>query len=124
MKKRILVVDDEPALTRLIKLNLERTQRYDVCTENKGTKAIEVARQFKPELIVLDLNMPDMLGSDIGAQIAKDPELRSIKVVYLTALLTKDEEKASGGLIAGKSFVAKPVTSDELCRVIDERLGI
>jgi CheY-like chemotaxis protein len=123
MKKRILAVDDEPAITRMIKLILEQTGLYEVRTENKGARAIESARQFQPDLILLDLVMPDMLGSDIGAQLEKDPKLSAIRVVFLTALVTKDEELSSGGQISGKTFVAKPVSKDELCRVIEEHLG-
>src|ERR1035438_4062424 len=78
MKKRILVVDDEPALTRMIKLTLEQTEQYEVRTENLGRKAIEAAREFKPELILLDVLMPDMLGSEIAAQLEQDPELSAV----------------------------------------------
>jgi DNA-binding response OmpR family regulator len=55
MKKRILVVDDEPAITRMIKLNLEQTGRYEVRTENLGRRAIEAALEFRPDLTILTL---------------------------------------------------------------------
>src|SRR5450756_1130580 len=106
MKKRILVVDDEPAMTRMIKLNLEQTGRYEVRTENLGRMAIAAAREFRPDLILLDLMMPDMLGSDISAQLQADPELRAIKFVFLTAMVTKEEALRSSGQIGGQAFIA------------------
>jgi CheY-like chemotaxis protein len=122
MKKRILVVDDEPAMTRMIKLNLEQTGRYEVRTENLGRMAIAAAREFRPDLILLDLMMPDMLGSDISAQLQADPELRAIKFVFLTALVTKDDMLRSTAQIGGHTFIAKPISADDLCRVIEDHL--
>jgi len=122
MKKRILVVDDEPAITRMIKLNLEQTGRYEVRTENLGRNAIEAAREFRPDLILLDVMMPGMLGSEIAAQLQADPELRAIKFVFLTAVVTRGEELRSEGQIGGHTFVAKPISADDLCAVIEEHL--
>ena len=122
MKKRILVVDDEPAITRMVKLNLEQTGRYEVRTENLGRRAIESAREFQPDLILLDVMMPGMLGSEVASQLKADPELRAIKYVFLTAFVTKDEELRSSGQIGGHTFVAKPISADDLCRVIEDHL--
>jgi CheY-like chemotaxis protein len=122
MKKRILVVDDEAAFTRMIKLNLEQTGRYEVRTENLGIKAIEAAREFRPDLILLDVMMPGVLGSEIAAQLQADPELRAIKFVFLTAMVTKEEALRSSGEIGGHTFVAKPISADDLCRVVEEHL--
>ena len=122
MKKRILVVDDEPAITRMIKLNLEQTGHYEVRTENLGRNAIEAAREFRPDLILLDVMMPGMLGSEIAAQLQADPELRAIKFVFLTAVVTRGEELRSEGQIGGHTFVAKPISADDLCAVIEEHL--
>ncbi len=122
MNKRILVVDDEPDITRIVKLVLEQTGRYEVQTENLGRRAIEAAREFRPDLILLDVMMPGMLGSEIGMRLQDDPELRAIKFVFLTALVTKDEELRSTGQIGGHTFVAKPISADELCRVVEDQL--
>ncbi len=122
MNRRILVVDDEPDITRMIKLVLEQTGRYEVRTENLGRRAIEAAREFRPDLILLDVMMPGMLGSEIGMRLQEDPELRAIKFVFLTALVTKDEELRSTGQIGGHTFVAKPISADQLCRVVEDQL--
>jgi len=119
MKKRILLVDDEPALTRMVKLNLERTGDYEVRTENQGSKAIAAAREFRPDLIFLDVMMPDMGGDEISAQLKEDPELSKIKFVFMTAIVTKDETDAMGNEIGGNEFLAKPVKTQELIEVIE-----
>lgn len=123
MKKRILVVDDEPALTRMVKLNLERTGNYEVRTENQGSMAIQAAREFKPDLILLDVMMPDMSGDEVSAQMKEDEELSNIKSVFMTAIVTKDETEAMGSNIGGNEFLAKPVKTDELIATIERVLG-
>lgn len=123
MNKRILVVDDDPAFTRMIKLNLEQTGRYEVRTENMGLRAIEAAREFRPDLILLDVMMPGMLGSEIATKLQADPELRAIKFVFLTAFVTKGEEQRSEGQIGGHTFIAKPISADDLCRLVGEHLS-
>ena len=123
MKKRILVVDDEPALTRMVKLNLERTGNYEVRTENQGSKAVQAAREFKPDLIFLDVMMPDMTGDEVSAQLKEDEELSRIKFIFMTAIVTKDETESMGSNIGGNEFLAKPVKTDELLATIERVLG-
>ena len=123
MKKRILVVDDEPALTRMVKLNLERTGNYEVRTENQGSMALQAAREFKPDLMLLDVMMPDMSGDEVSAQMKEDEELSRMKYVFMTAIVTKDETEAMGSNIGGNEFLAKPVKTDELIATIERVLG-
>ena len=66
--------------------------------------------------------MPGMLGSEIAAQLEADPELRAIKFVFLTAMVTKEEAQRSFGQIGGHTFLAKPISADDLCRVVEEHL--
>ena len=65
-KKRILLVDDEPSITRLLKLNLEQTGDYEVATENVSKAALATAEEFRPDLILLDVMMPDLDGGGPG----------------------------------------------------------
>ena len=123
MKKRILVVDDEPALTRMVKLNLERTGKYEVRTENQGSMAVQAAREFKPDLIFLDVMMPDMTGDEVSAQLKEDEELSRIKFIFMTAIVTRDETDSMGSNIGGNEFLAKPVKTDELLATIERVLG-
>ncbi len=123
MKKRILVVDDEPVLTRMVKMNLERTGDYEVRTENQGSMAIQAAREFRPDLIFLDVMMPDMTGDEVSQQLREDEQLASIKLVFMTAIVTKAETGEMGSKIGGNEFLAKPVKTDELVATIERVLG-
>lgn len=122
MKRKILLVDDEPALTRMIQRNLERTGRFQVETENRGRDAIATARRFRPDLIFLDVMMPDMPGDEVAAAIDQDPELRDTPYVFLTAIVTHDDTAAGGGEIGGRLFLAKPVQLQEMLEMIDRVL--
>jgi CheY-like chemotaxis protein len=123
MKKKILVVDDEASLTRLIKANLERTGKYEVMTENHGSKVIETARKFKPDLIFLDVMMPDLGGDEVAAMLEEDPLLSHIKYVFLTAIVRREETEPTGSDIGGHLFLAKPVRTEELIATIEKVLG-
>ncbi len=121
-KKRILIVDDEPDFTQMIKLNLEEAGGYEVFTENHGSRALATAREFKPDMIFLDIIMPDMDGTQLLALLREDEGLKNIPVVFLTALVTKDEITEAGASIAGNMFLAKPVTTERLIASIEENL--
>ena len=123
MKKRILVVDDEVALTRMVKLNLERTGDYEVRTENKGAMAVPAARKFKPDLILLDVMMPGMTGDEVAAELKEDPLLAKIKFIFVTAIVTKSETGETGSKIGGNVFLAKPVKAQELIDTIERVLA-
>jgi CheY-like chemotaxis protein len=119
-KKRVFVVDDESGFTRLLKLTLERTGRYVVQEENDGTKAWISAREFKPDIIFLDIVMPKIDGGDVAQQIRSDPSLAHVPVIFLTAIVSKTESKNE---IGGFPFIAKPVSIDAVTRCIAEHLG-
>ena len=123
MKKKILVVDDEIVLTRMIKLNLERTGKYEVFTVNEGAKALSAAREFQPDMVFMDVMMPDMSGDEVIAAFREDEKLAAIPYVFMTAIVTKDETQAMGNMIGGNEFLAKPVKTEELIEVIEHTLG-
>lgn len=119
-RKKILVVDDEEDFTKMVKLNLERTGRYKVREENRGNNAVSAAKEFVPDLILLDIAMPDLDGSEVHNRIRADEEIKDIPVVFLTAVVTESEVKPQGAMIGGHFFLAKPVTVDQLIDCIEE----
>ena len=123
MTKKILVVDDEVVLTKMVKLNLERTGNYTVMTVNKGSEALTAVREFKPDLIFMDVMMPDMSGDEAIAEIREDPQLASIPYVFMTAIVTKAETEDMGHNIGGNEFLAKPVKTEELIETIERIIG-
>ncbi|MDB5293774.1 MAG: hypothetical protein JWL69_5015 [Phycisphaerales bacterium] len=121
-KKRILIVDDEPDLTLLVKLNLEKTGRYEVREENRARNALVAARDFKPDLVLLDVMMPDLDGGDVLAQFKRDSKLKDLPVVFLTATVLKEELAKKGGSIGGCPAIPKPfrveVLLEQIARIL------
>ncbi len=122
MKKKILLVDDEASLTKLMKLNLERTGKFEVKTENSGMRAVDAVKNFLPDLIFLDIMMPEMSGDDIAQELRGDNALAAIPIVFLTAIVSKEDTDAMGSYIGGNRFLAKPVKTEELLQVISDIL--
>lgn len=121
-KKKILIVDDEADLTMLVKLNLEKTGRYEVRTENRALKALAAGREFKPDLVLLDVMMPDLDGGDVLAQFKDDANLKSVPVVFLTATVLKEDLAKQGGTIGGHPFIPKPFRAEVLLEKIEKML--
>lgn len=123
MRKRILVVDDEKNITIFLRSYLEDTGHYTVMTENIGLNAIETARRFKPDLILLDIMMKDVSGDSLADEIKNDPELHHVPIVFLTGIVTKEEVEANGGVIGGYTYIAKPILAmHELIDCIEANL--
>jgi CheY-like chemotaxis protein len=122
-RRRILIVDSDPNTTHLVKVLLERTGRYLVVEENDATKAHQSARNFRPDLILLDVVMPETDGGEVAARVEADPELQNTPIVFLTALVTRAEAK-SGLHIQGHPFLAKPVSIPELINAIEQHLPV
>ena len=124
-KNKILLVDDEESITRTLKLFLDRRGGYEVRVENRGSQAVKVARDFRPDLIVLDIVMPDADGGAIAQDLGEDPELKSVPIVFLSALIKENEIGGQGSVIGdgGHTYLAKPVEPDALISHIQERLG-
>lgn len=121
-KKRILIIDDEAGFTRLLKLNLEDTGDYEVRVENQPANAFEAAREFKPDLILLDVLMPGMDGGDVSARLQASSSTRSIPIVFLTAAVRKEEVGAHGGRIGGFPYLAKPADLPEVVSCIERHV--
>jgi CheY-like chemotaxis protein len=119
-KKRLLIVDDESGFTRLLKLTLEKTGNFTVREENDGTKAWLVAREFRPDIIFLDIVMPKIDGGDVAQQIRSDPLLANVPIVFLTAIVSQTETRNE---IGGFPFLAKPVSLNAITQCVQEHLG-
>lgn len=121
-KKRILIIDDEPGFTRMVRMNLEKTDEFEVREENVAGQALNSARDFLPDLILLDVIMPTMDGGDIAAKIRKDRKLKNVPIIFLTATVSHSEAGQAGLNSGGSLFLAKPVSADVLLERIKEQL--
>ena len=118
MHNRILLVDDEPDIVLTLKRRLE-ANGYEVLTASKGSEAIEMVRRDRPDLILLDILMPDMDGTQVSHAIRQEPETRSIPIIFLTALQTKRDESERGQMVGNELIFAKPFDSKKLLSQIE-----
>ena len=120
-KPRILIIDNNRDFTYSAKLALERTGRYSVWEENEPAMAHQTAQRVQPDLILLDIAMPETDGGEVAARIESDPILHRTPVVFLTALVTRAEAR-SGLEIQGHAFLAKPISIPQLVAGIERYL--
>ncbi|UCE99530.1 MAG: response regulator [Planctomycetota bacterium] len=120
-RAKILVVDDEPDFVSSVQCRLEWCG-YEVINAANGEEALEKVRNEKPDLVLLDTSMPVMNGHEVLDRLAKNPDLRDIPVIMVTALCEpQDITKASSyGIV---DYVAKPFDFTELLRKIADTLG-
>jgi len=122
-KRKIMLIDDEEGFVRLLQMNLEQTGDYEIRVENRGKPAVESARWFKPDLILLDVIMPDISGIEVARQLKEHPKTADIPIVYLTATVSREEASEEGGVIDGLPSLAKPVTVEEVVACIRKTLS-
>jgi CheY-like chemotaxis protein len=120
--KRVLVVDDEVDLTRIMKRCLEETGLYEVATANAAGAALAEARRFHPDLILLDILMPGANGGRVAAEISADPTLSQVPIIFVTGIVSKTEAGGRGLFSGGRRVLAKPVTVAELTQAIGDVL--
>jgi len=123
-KKRILIVDDEQASARLLQANLEQTGRYEVRVEHQAELAVAAAREFRPDLVLLDLVMPRMSGSEAAGMIKADPEFKDTAIVFLTAAVGPNELAGPGALTKPFSCISKPACVEDIIQCIEQHLSM
>lgn len=116
-RAKILLVDDDPDFVEATKVVLE-SQPYEVITALSGGEGLKKAREEKPDLVLLDIIMPDIDGFQVCQQLKKDPQLSQIPVIMITSFSDKYMETSLGvsqGLtLEAEDFVDKPVAPGEL----------
>ena len=118
--KRVLVVDDETTFTSLVKLNLEKTGRFTVREVNDPAQALPAAREFQPDIALLDVIMPGKDGGQVLAELRA--EFAGLPVIFVTATMTQRGLHQRDDQINGVPFIAKPVEPKKLIKRIDEAL--
>jgi CheY-like chemotaxis protein len=123
-KNRILVIDDEINATRMARLVLERTGRYEVRELNESDQTLGAAWEFEPDLILLDVCMPNVEGGEVAEKINNDPALASTPIVFLTCIVTPSEAGRNGSVVIGRhEFLAKPARPEKLLACIEGNLA-
>ena len=106
----ILIIDDEASFARITKIFLEGKGDYDVSYETESVNAVETTRTTKPDLVLLDLVMPDLDGGDVLARFNEDPLLKSIPVLFITSMVTQ-EDATNDALVQSGENIMIPKTS-------------
>ena len=120
-KPRILIVDNNSRFARGARLFLDRTGKYVACSVIDPRRALESARSFKPDLVVVDLIMPQEDGPEVAAQLEADWALHGVPIVFMTALITPEEAR-DGRRINGHRVVPKLTHGFDLIRVVEKNL--
>lgn len=120
---KVLLIDDEPAFTRLLTRNLQGREALSIEQVNDSEAALKLARSFMPDIILLDILMPKLDGGDLAQNIRMVPELAGIPIIFVSAMVSPKE--AGKGLYesGGEQFMAKPVNIDALLAAIHDLTG-
>jgi two-component system cell cycle response regulator len=117
---RILVVDDNPTNLKLVMFLLSSSS-YEVRTASDARHALEVLESFRPDLILMDLQLPDIDGLELTRRLKADPRMKETAIIAVTAYAMKgDEEKARAAGVDG--YVCKPIQKDHFRRVVADQL--
>lgn len=120
---RVLLVDDENDFTELLAANLEEAGHYVVKQVNDPVTTCRIAREFKPDICIIDLVMPKMDGGDVVRALEKDAGLRNVPVIMLTALVEENAEAPDKAQIrGGLPFVSKTSSLKVILDAIEERI--
>jgi DNA-binding response OmpR family regulator len=123
-KQKILVVDDDPKLSRLVKTILEKTNLYEVQEENRSSAALATARSFAPDMILLDVDMPGKDGGDVARELQSDTALARKPLLFFTSLISPGETGKHVVERGGMRFLAKPtdplVLIDAVARILQQ----
>lgn len=121
-RKKILVVDDQQSIANALRLLLE-DEGYDVQMGHDGHQALDLARSFLPDLLIIDVMMPKMDGFDVVAELRDDPEFDDLYIIIMTAKGSRSTRKYGADLRANE-FITKPFDYAELIRRINMRFGM
>jgi two-component system cell cycle response regulator DivK len=120
MKKRILIVEDNPVHTRLIEMTI-RSKKYTLLKATSGEEAMDIATRERPDLILMDLNLPEMTGFEVTKKLRENPIFSHTPIIAITAYaMSRDRERViESGCDA---YLTKPIDTRELPRVIAKML--
>jgi len=123
-RPKVLMIDDNKEICRLMKEYLEKTGKYEVTIFTDARMGIHYAQIEKPDVILLDLMMPDMDGTEAAEALLDNDTTRDIPIIFVTAAIKKDEAEDRLGQIHGHPILAKPVTPMEVMNEIEKILSL
>ncbi len=118
-----MIVDDEEQLTRLVRMVLGQTGRYEVREVNVSTKAVSIAKEFRPDVILLDVVMPGADGGEVACSLKAHNETKDIPFVFVTSTISRADTNNLPYRSGGHLFLCKPVSGPVLMKVIDDLIA-
>ena len=126
MGRKIVIVDDEVHIRTLLEQSLEELEEdYDVeiLTAENGQEGLDVIRESRPSLVLLDVMMPMMNGYDVCKAIRDDPDLSDVQVILLTAK-GQEADRERGVEVGATRYMTKPFDPDELLEIAKDMMGL
>src|SRR6476661_2492164 len=123
MSKRILVIDDEIDFTHMVKMLLQMSGPYQVREVHAARAAVTMAREFQPDVILLDCMMPEIDGGEVASRLEADPETAHIPVIFLTATVDQPQELPSRCYSGTRTYLPKPIQLANLIETIDQAIS-
>ena len=121
MAKKVLIVEDNELNMKLFE-DLLGAHGYETVQTRDGTQVLDIAREHKPDLILMDIQLPEVSGLEVTQWLKKDDELKDIPVIAVTAFAMKgDEEKIRQG--GCEDYISKPISITEFMDVVQKHLG-
>ena len=119
--KTVLIVDDQESICSLVKASLENlwpTLKVVTCADS--TRAMEKVKSLLPNLVILDVQMPEISGPDIAQAMKEHPDAKSIPIIFLTGILTPEEARGRADRVGRDIFIAKPINFGELTAAVEK----
>ncbi|NTV62090.1 MAG: response regulator, partial [Oscillochloris sp.] len=117
----ILIVEDDPAISRLLEVYLTN-KGYSIHTASRGQEALEICRATPPDLILLDVRLPDISGYDVGMALRATPDTQNIPIVVLTAFTERNDRMIAHHTVRADYFLGKPFDIEEVYWVVRNQL--
>jgi DNA-binding response OmpR family regulator len=118
---KVLIVDDEPNIVMAVEFLLQR-EGYAIEKAYNGQQAMELAIQFLPDIIILDVMMPGLNGFEVAQHLRQNPQLEYTKIIFLTAR-GAEQDRETGYAKGAEAYVVKPFDNDALVMVVNEMLA-
>jgi len=117
-EKTILIVDDDLVNLTILKSVISKAG-YSVLTADNGKDALKTAKALSPDLVILDIMMPDIDGTEVATGLKQNPRTRRIPIIFLSSLISAEEERSNIDLI---SYLSKPYNREKLLNEIGKYL--
>ncbi|MEM7172169.1 MAG: response regulator [Pseudomonadota bacterium] len=126
MEPKIVIVDDEVHIRALLEQSLEELEEdfgVEILTAENGQEGLDLVKEIRPNLVLLDVMMPAMNGYDVCRSIREDPNLKDVIVILLTAK-GQEADREQGVQVGANRYLTKPFDPDELLDIAKELLGL